>query len=303
MTASKIHCTYFTDERLPIIVCPESEVKFVDAEATDTTETVTAVNATAAGDKHIVANYTSPDAFTLSKAHLYEVINLTQEATDDQGLTAVFHSSTHQTAALKYECTEGHEFNNSFFGTYVPDCIIPCPSGYYKNNSSCELCPKGTYNNQSSQVSCVNCPAGTYTYSEGSVSVDMCYAECPPGLVSESRLPPCKACPPLKYQQDVSTCVNCSAKSNYTRGPQGGADSTACKAECAPGNFSYDGREPCRPCPTGYYQDQEGQTDCTACSGNSTAQEGSTSSDNCTATTRSEVVDPDYRVITRHDCI
>ena len=89
MTISKIHCTYFTDERLPTIVCPESEVKYVDAEATDTTETVTAINATAAGDKHIVTNYTSPDAFTLSKAHLYEVINLTQEATDDQGLTAV----------------------------------------------------------------------------------------------------------------------------------------------------------------------------------------------------------------------
>ena len=55
-------------------------------------------------------------------------------------------------------------------------------------------------------------------------------------------------------------------------------------AECVPGNFSYDGREPCRPCPRGYYQHESGQTNCTACSGNSTAQEGSTSSDNCTAT-------------------
>ena len=55
-------------------------------------------------------------------------------------------------------------------------------------------------------------------------------------------------------------------------------------AECAPGHFSYDGHEPCRPCPRGYYQDQPGQTDCTACSGQTTAQDGSTSTDNCTET-------------------
>ena len=55
---------------------------------------------------------------------------------------------------------------------------VPCPSGYYKNDSGCELCPKGTYSNESSQASCVDCPTGDYTYSEGSVSVDQCYGEC-----------------------------------------------------------------------------------------------------------------------------
>ena len=82
-------CIYFTDERLPSIVCPQSEVKYVDAEDTHTTETVTAINATAAGNKHIVTGIISPNTYTLSKDHLYEVINLKQETTDDQGLTAV----------------------------------------------------------------------------------------------------------------------------------------------------------------------------------------------------------------------
>ncbi|KAI0210194.1 hypothetical protein LSAT2_005067 [Lamellibrachia satsuma] len=52
---------------------------------------------------------------------------------------------------------------------------------------------------------------------------------------------------------------------------------------CAAGNFSYDGREPCRPCPIGFYQDQEGQKNCMACATNTTAQEASISTDNCTA--------------------
>ena len=56
-------------------------------------------------------------------------------------------------------------------------------------------------------------------------------------------------------------------------------------AECAAGHFSYDGHEPCRPCPRGYYQHQSGQTDCIACSSRkTTAQEGSTRSDRCIET-------------------
>ena len=55
-------------------------------------------------------------------------------------------------------------------------------------------------------------------------------------------------------------------------------------AECSPGHFSYDGHEPCRPCPRGYYQVKSGQRDCTACPGHQTAQEGSSSPDHCTGT-------------------
>ena len=55
--------------------------------------------------------------------------------------------------------------------------------------------------------------------------------------------------------------------------------------ECAPGHFSYDGRELCRPCRRGYYQYQSGKADCIACSSRKmTAQEGSTSSDRCIET-------------------
>ncbi|KAI0235031.1 hypothetical protein LSAT2_014568 [Lamellibrachia satsuma] len=86
---TKIHCFYFTDETLPTIVCPQSEVKYVDADDKVTTENVTAGSATAAEGKRIVTDVISPKTYTLSKDHLYEVINLKQEATDNQGLTAV----------------------------------------------------------------------------------------------------------------------------------------------------------------------------------------------------------------------
>ena len=55
-------------------------------------------------------------------------------------------------------------------------------------------------------------------------------------------------------------------------------------AKCAMGSFSYDGWEPCRPCPKGFYQGLLGQTACTVCTGNTTTPKNmSISSDNCTA--------------------
>ena len=53
-------------------------------------------------------------------------------------------------------------------------------------------------------------------------------------------------------------------------------------AKCPVGKFSYDGREPCRPCPKGFYQDSEGMQKCLQCSEDTTLQEASISSDNCT---------------------
>ena len=84
-----MHCLWLTDERPPTIDCPKSEVKYVDAEYTHVTETVTAGNATAAGTKLIVTNTVSPSIYTLSKDHLYTVTNFKQEVTDDQGFKAV----------------------------------------------------------------------------------------------------------------------------------------------------------------------------------------------------------------------
>ena len=35
------------------------------------------------------------------------------------------------------------------------------------------------------------------------------------------------------------------------------------QTECQVGKFSYNDREPCRPCPKGFYQDTEGEQSCT----------------------------------------
>ena len=54
-------------------------------------------------------------------------------------------------------------------------------------------------------------------------------------------------------------------------------------AKCPMGKFSYDGMEPCRPCPKGFYQDKEGMKECTQCSEKTTTlEEASFSGDNCT---------------------
>ena len=51
---------------------------------------------------------------------------------------------------------------------------------------------------------------------------------------------------------------------------------------CAPGTFSSNGVEPCKPCAKGMYQSEKGQTRCLDCSGlQSTASQGSTSVARC----------------------
>lgn len=53
-------------------------------------------------------------------------------------------------------------------------------------------------------------------------------------------------------------------------------------AECEAGYFSYNGFEPCRACPRGYYQDTVSQTDCLSCGDDeSTADVASISASNC----------------------
>ena len=76
-----------TDERLPTIKqCPHSTTLYVNVD--DIIE-AKADKAIATGGKHIVTDFINPNNITFSKNHLYEVINLKQEATDDQGFKAI----------------------------------------------------------------------------------------------------------------------------------------------------------------------------------------------------------------------
>ena len=78
-----------TDETPPTIEqCPASGIKYVDTVDTNTQEVILGGNATAASGKSIVSSTVTPSSFTLSKDTLYDVVNVKQEVTDDQGITA-----------------------------------------------------------------------------------------------------------------------------------------------------------------------------------------------------------------------
>jgi len=59
--------------------------------------------------------------------------------------------------------------------------------------------------------------------------IDTVTDECSKGLVSATRLPPCSACPSKTFWQNAFKCEDCPAERRFTRGPQGGADISACK--------------------------------------------------------------------------
>ncbi|KAK2173065.1 hypothetical protein NP493_905g00052 [Ridgeia piscesae] len=137
------------DEHLPTIDCPNSGIKYVDNENTDTTETVTPGKATAKGDKHVLTkdNIVSPSTYTLSKETLYKVITVKQEATDDQGFKAVclfqyiIKPKPCQLWALR------QPKNGKIVDCTNTSCELKCNSGFffYNNNNTAQYdCTEGT---------------------------------------------------------------------------------------------------------------------------------------------------------------
>ncbi|XP_074599235.1 sushi, von Willebrand factor type A, EGF and pentraxin domain-containing protein uif isoform X2 [Brevipalpus obovatus] len=152
----------------------------------------------------------------------------------------------------------------------VPRCLH-CPAGSYADlkTQKCQSCPKGWYQDTTRQGSCRKCPDGTYTRHEGSKSLAECVPVCGFGTYSPTGLVPCLQCPDNTYSGDPTSqngykeCLKCP-RDTFTFTP-GAISVSQCNKKCPAGTYSDTGLEPCTTCPTHFYQDKIGSTNCSEC--------------------------------------
>jgi hypothetical protein len=172
-------------------------------------------------------------------------------------------------------------------------CLLCEPGKYnYRNPSSCQLCPSGTYSNAIGATHCSSCPIGTYSNSLGALYPDTCLVcptgtysaktaatsceKCPAGTFSDTTgRSDCTLCPSGKYSNitggvSLDSCITCSTELcqvGYYRSKCGGSDSGKCTA-CRNGIT--------RPCLPGFFlvgcQDLSNGT-CLLCNGTSSDPE------------------------------
>ncbi|GAB6028275.1 hypothetical protein CHUAL_002455 [Chamberlinius hualienensis] len=71
----------------------------------------------------------------------------------------------------------------------IADCVLPkCKAGTHLNTTLrvCSPCQKGTYQNESLQLSCISCPNKTTTLNQGSSGVEQCVNPC--DLIEKSKM-------------------------------------------------------------------------------------------------------------------
>ena len=106
--------------------------------------------------------------------------------------------------------------------------------------------PIGSYSFVPGSSSCIPCSPGTFT-SKSSMSVP---ENCPMNYFSDSfGASECTLCEDGKITTSVGslTCVDAS------------------NLKCGPGQYSFNGYEPCTSCAAGYYSSSSAATKCTAC--------------------------------------
>jgi len=146
-----------------------------------------------------------------------------------------------------------------------------CAAGSYSATGTepCSPCPAGFFADAPGQTSCT--PCGTCGAAEYQTSA--CSAVADTG---------CGACD--------GSCADCDGPSagECTSCPSGAPPvAGACLPDlCAEGSFGVDGREPCSPCPQGFFADAPGQSACSPCApGTFAAVPGQMTCDACAAGT------------------
>ncbi|XP_071491017.1 LOW QUALITY PROTEIN: sushi, von Willebrand factor type A, EGF and pentraxin domain-containing protein 1-like [Diadema antillarum] len=144
---------------------------------------------------------------------------------------------------------------------------VPCIHGTYFNESmsSCEYCPRGTFQDRVGQTECQPCPLGTSTLTNKATTLDECRELCQPGSHSPSGLELCELCPINNYQSEwgATECIPCPRRLQ-TADP-GAANPSQCRAPCPSGHTSATGLEPCLPCPAGTFKMSNRFTYCLRC--------------------------------------
>lgn len=126
-----------------------------------------------------------------------------------------------------------------------------CYAGNYENltTGSCINCPKGKYQDVSSQTQCKNCTVGKFQSSQARTYCRLCaYGTYSGDYQNEEGKTQCKICEIGGFQDDSgqSQCKLCEA-GKYQDEVQEGCSYKSCG---------------CKDCGVGAYQDEVGQTGC-----------------------------------------
>ncbi|EDO39339.1 predicted protein, partial [Nematostella vectensis] len=132
-------------------------------------------------------------------------------------------------------------------GTFVNGThCIPCHVGHYcpSQSNKPQVCPSGTFANETGSVVCKACPAG-YACLDPSTTP----APCGIGEYSINGQSTCTKCPDGSYSAGGSSrCVECPAGQSCMSG-----SSPTTPQDCAAGTYSPPGFGTCKPCQSGTY--------------------------------------------------
>ena len=128
---------------------------------------------------------------------------------------------------------------------------IPCAKGFQCVNGTQELCPKGTFSNETGLVACQLCVKGSFSSDLGSTKC----RSCPAGFFADQEgMESCKRCPKGSYMpfRHADSCLDCGM--DQVTEESGSQLFSDCR--CAEGtymcNTSSSRQTPgCRPCPEG----------------------------------------------------
>lgn len=154
--------------------------------------------------------------------------------------------------------------NGTFASPAGATTCTRCPNGTFSSAKagSCTKCALGWWSPEGSSV-CTPCPMNTYLNLEGKGDASACMP-CPEGTIS-SRLgnpdPACSACSPGSFQKN-GICVACPAGS-YSK-----TASVACKT-CGVGTYSLENATACVECDVGMFTNLNHSTECALCTAGS----------------------------------
>jgi len=129
------------------------------------------------------------------------------------------------------------------WGVNADDCA--CSLGWYRHNNVCHECEPGFFRADRAASTCTRCGPRLFQPERGTTSCEPCpdnsdtYAEVSVAVTA------CKCRAGFEWHPDTQTC-----------------------AECGVGEFNADVDSVCSPCPSGFYADSPGHTECQACAQN-----------------------------------
>ncbi|XP_071107672.1 uncharacterized protein [Haliotis cracherodii] len=153
------------------------------------------------------------------------------------------------------------------------DCLPFCAAGQQVNGTQCEPCPRGTWNDGSSEMRfllCEACSDANYTTpTAGANHSSQCtLRNCSPGyrIVSVKN---CEACGYGQFQPfpAQSSCIDCGSELNTST--IASISQKDCTISCPPGKE--DRGKQCFPCPNDTFKDRGGFGSCEQCLGSVTS--------------------------------